>query len=59
MKLGINKIATGHYAKIDSKNSEYRLLKGKDKNKDQSYFLYLLSQEPLSKSKFPLGELEK
>ena len=59
MKLGINKIATGHYAKIDSKNSEYRLLKGKDKNKDQSYFLYLLSQEPLSKSKFPLGDLEK
>lgn len=59
LKLGVTKIATGHYAKIEYKNSEYRLLKGKDNNKDQSYFLYMLSHDPLSKSKFPLGELNK
>jgi len=59
MKLGINKIATGHYAKIDSKNSEYRLLKGKDKNKDQSYFLFATTPDQLEFLRFPLGELTK
>ena len=59
MKLGFNKIATGHYAKIECINSQYRLLKGKDKNKDQSYFLYMLSHDPLSRSEFPLGDLDK
>ena len=59
LKLGVKKIATGHYAKIEYKNSEYKLLKGKDKNKDQSYFLYMLSHDPLSKSEFPLGDLNK
>ena len=59
MKLGFKKIATGHYAKIECINSQYRLLKGKDKNKDQSYFLYMLSHDPLSRSEFPLGDLDK
>ena len=59
MRLGFKKIATGHYAKIECINSQYRLLKGKDKNKDQSYFLYMLSHDPLSRSEFPLGDLDK
>ena len=59
MKLGVKRIATGHYAKIEYKDSEYRLLRGKDRNKDQSYFLYMLSNDPLSKSEFPLGDLDK
>ncbi len=54
-----DKIATGHYAQIEEKNDRYYLLKGKDTSKDQSYFLYTLGQKQLSKSLFPLGELEK
>ena len=52
-------IATGHYARIKKQDEQYFLLKGKDPNKDQSYFLYTLGQKPLSKAMFPLGELEK
>lgn len=52
---GANKIATGHYARI-SQNS---LLKGLDPQKDQSYFLHLLTQEQLAQSLFPVGELQK
>ena len=59
LKLGAEKIATGHYAKIEINNTYYNLLKGIDGNKDQSYFLYLLGQEELSKSLFPLGDLSK
>jgi len=68
----INKIATGHYARIrysnESFNKDYlpgyginrhKLLRGKDINKDQSYFLYDLPQEILGKTIFPLGELTK
>ena len=58
-KLGADKIATGHYARIDKANNEYRLLKGIDPNKDQSYFLHRLGQYELSHSLFPLGELDK
>ncbi|MGV6857885.1 MAG: tRNA 2-thiouridine(34) synthase MnmA [bacterium] len=61
--LGASHIATGHYARIDRMDapsgSSFRLLKGRDHNKDQSYFLYTLGQAPLSRSVFPLGELEK
>ncbi len=70
--LGIKRLATGHYARIrlpnESLNSSIKsvnpnnrtqLLRGKDKNKDQSYFLYDLPQEVLSKVVFPLGELSK
>lgn len=59
LALGNTLIATGHYARIDQKEGRYRLLKGRDKNKDQSYFLYTLGQKQLSHTLFPLGELEK
>ena len=56
---GAEKIATGHYARVKEENGQFFLLKGKDNNKDQSYFLYTLGQYPLSKTLFPVGELEK
>ncbi|MCU0601011.1 MAG: tRNA 2-thiouridine(34) synthase MnmA [Desulfobacterales bacterium] len=59
-KLGSSHLATGHYAKIGKKsNGLYQLKKGADSNKDQSYFLALLSQEQLSSALFPLGEMTK
>lgn len=59
LDLGADYIATGHYARIDQQNHRYRLLKGVDKNKDQTYFLHTLGQKQLEKSLFPIGELEK
>jgi len=59
LSQGAEKIATGHYARIRHENGLYKLIKGKDNNKDQTYFLYTLGQEQLSKSLFPIGELEK
>ncbi len=63
MKLGAEKVATGHYSRIEETkingNTVYRLLSGKDQNKDQSYFLCQLSQEQLSKAMFPIGEIDK
>lgn len=63
MDLGAEYIATGHYARVRSIDSEtgktYQLLKGVDKSKDQSYFLHRLNQAQLSRSLFPLGEIEK
>ena len=56
---GIEKIATGHYAKIHKEGDHYALLKGADKNKDQSYFLWRLSQEQLARTVFPLGDIKK
>ncbi len=56
---GVNKLATGHYARIRAVETGYRLLKGTDKNKDQSYFLYDLTQEQLQQILFPLGVLTK
>lgn len=56
---GAEKIATGHYARVKEQNGQFYLLKGKDNNKDQSYFLYTLGQYPLSKTLFPIGELDK
>ena len=58
-QLGANRIATGHYARIDQRDGACRLLKGIDKNKDQSYFLCRLNQSQLGAALFPLGELEK
>lgn len=60
MKQGADMIATGHYARIQ-KNDEglYELLAGKDGNKDQSYFLWTLTQDQLSKTLFPVGNIEK
>lgn len=53
---GADFIATGHYAR---RNDQNQLLKGLDPNKDQSYFLHALTQEQLSQSLFPVGELKK
>ncbi|WP_440121921.1 tRNA 2-thiouridine(34) synthase MnmA [Tenacibaculum sp. Ill] len=63
LSLGADYVATGHYCRkaeeiIDGK-PVYKLLAGKDTNKDQSYFLCQLSQEQLSKALFPIGELTK
>lgn len=59
LQLGADRIATGHYARIREENGEYKLLRGVDPDKDQSYFLYALNQEQLSKSIFPIGHLRK
>ncbi|RUM77892.1 MAG: tRNA 2-thiouridine(34) synthase MnmA [Candidatus Thioglobus sp.] len=59
LSLGADKIATGHYARIDQDENGYQLKTGLDNNKDQSYFLHLLNQHQLSKSLFPLGEINK
>jgi len=53
-------VATGHYARIEKEaNGRYLLKKGADKHKDQSYFLYVMNQEQLGHSLFPLGKLTK
>ncbi len=52
-------IATGHYARIKQKQGEYQLLRAKDKKKDQTYFLCLLTQQELAKTLFPLGDYQK
>ena len=57
--LGADRIATGHYARVDSRDGRWRLLRGRDHNKDQSYFLYTLGQPQLARTLFPVGELEK
>lgn len=57
--LGASKIATGHYARIKPSSGAMQLKRGKDVNKDQSYFLHLLSQYQLAHAVFPLGELTK
>ena len=59
LALGADYVATGHYCRVLEKDGEFNLLAGVDKNKDQSYFLCQLNQEQLSKSMFPIGELEK
>ncbi len=60
-RLGIDKIATGHYAKVeyDEEKQRYIVKKAADEKKDQSYMLALLSQEQLSRTIFPLGNLTK
>jgi tRNA-specific 2-thiouridylase len=57
--LGADLIATGHYARIVSENGVFRLLKGLDGNKDQTYFIYTLGQSQLARTLFPIGDLEK
>jgi tRNA-uridine 2-sulfurtransferase len=61
MRLGAEKIATGHYARVrlSSASGKHELLKGLDPAKDQSYFLHRLNQAQLSKTLFPVGELHK
>ena len=57
--LGADAIATGHYARVDCVDGRYRLLRAKDRGKDQSYFLHQLGQAQLAVTRFPLGELAK
>ncbi|MFL6227446.1 MAG: tRNA 2-thiouridine(34) synthase MnmA [Pyrinomonadaceae bacterium] len=59
--LGCDKVATGHYARVeyDEKADRYRLLRGRDARKDQTYFLWELTQAQLSHAMFPLGEMSK
>jgi tRNA-specific 2-thiouridylase len=59
MKIGADYLATGHYAMVDRTDDRYRLLKGVDRGKDQSYFLCALGQHQLSKAMFPVGNMEK
>ncbi len=68
MERGADYIATGHYARVfchsrecrnPGQNSNTQLLKGKDGNKDQSYFLWAVPKEQLEKTLFPIGDIEK
>src|SRR3954470_1110761 len=60
-RIGADRVATGHYARVrfDDTLGRWLLLRGKDRKKDQSYFLFGLTQSQLSKTVFPLGELTK
>ena len=59
--LGCDKVATGHYARVeyDEAAKRYRLYRGRNLQKDQSYFLWELTQDQLSRAMFPLGEMSK
>jgi tRNA-specific 2-thiouridylase len=58
-RLGCDKIATGHYANCVEEQGVFHLMKAADANKDQTYFLYTLQQDQLSKALFPLAHLSK
>ncbi|MCJ7670146.1 MAG: tRNA 2-thiouridine(34) synthase MnmA, partial [Dehalococcoidia bacterium] len=59
LSLGADYLATGHYAKVEHSCDGHRLLKAADTSRDQSYFLYTLTQEKLGRVLFPLGEHSK
>ncbi|MGA8005578.1 MAG: tRNA 2-thiouridine(34) synthase MnmA, partial [Burkholderiales bacterium] len=59
MRLGATRIATGHYARTRIVEGRFELLRGADRNKDQSYFLHRLNQDQLACVLFPVGELRK
>lgn len=59
IRLGADKIATGHYARVRERDGLFELLKGVDNTKDQSYFLNRLNQYQLSKAMFPVGDMCK
>ena len=56
---GADQVATGHYARVDELDGRYRLLRAVDATKDQTYFLWVLDQGQLARTRFPLGELTK
>jgi tRNA-specific 2-thiouridylase len=56
---GAERIATGHYARLEERNGRWALLRAADPDKDQTYFLWVLDQEQLAHTRFPLGELTK
>jgi len=59
LRMGADKIATGHYAGVREFDGKFQLLKAEDGTKDQSYFLYRLNQAQLSKTLFPLSDIYK
>lgn len=59
LKLGADYLATGHYAQVAYRDGEYKMLRGLDENKDQTYFLNQLNQDQLSRVMFPIGGLQK
>jgi tRNA-specific 2-thiouridylase len=59
LSLGVDYLATGHYARVEHSHDGHRLLKAADISRDQSYFLYTLTQEKLGRVLFPLGEHSK
>ena len=58
-KIGSDFVVTGHYARIKKSGTAYKFLRGKDESKDQSYFLYTLTQKELKHSLFPIGDYTK
>jgi len=56
---GADAVATGHYARLEHRDGRWRLLRAADADKDQTYFLWVLDQEQLAHTRFPLGELTK
>lgn len=58
-KVGIERVATGHYARVVQQDGRFRLFKGRDGGKDQSYYLFELDQRQLAATLFPVGEFEK
>ena len=59
LAAGAEKMATGHYARLEEREGLTRMLKARDSSKDQSYFLYRLTQSQLSRALFPLGDILK
>lgn len=59
LKLGVEKIATGHYVKLIEEKKAFNIYKATDENKDQSYMLWGLNQKQLSQTLFPVGNLSK
>src|SRR5476651_1099466 len=59
MAEGADRIATGHYARLEERDGRFVLLKGLDRGKDKSYFLHRLNQAQLARTLFPVGHLEK
>ncbi len=56
---GASSVATGHYARIEWRDGRWHLLRAADENKDQTYFLWVLTQEQLASTRFPLGQMTK
>ena len=57
--LGVSRVATGHYARVARRGGRFRLLKGRDPDKDQSYFLNRVGQDSLARALFPVGDRTK
>ena len=56
---GADAVATGHYARLEQRDGRWRLMRAADRDKDQTYFLWVLDQDQLARTRFPLGDLTK